>query len=86
MRKKLATILPDIDGHDVMPHPDNLAWRKACGECAHRTSDPQALGIYYQRRMMEFDGSSVFYCVHRHDVDYDRICACYAAVNKIEAI
>lgn len=82
-------IFPDIEGHDqnISPHPDGLGWRKACPVCAHRTSDPQAIGDRYQMRMMEFDGESVFYCLHRQSEDeYDRICACFAATHRLPQI
>jgi hypothetical protein len=86
-RTKLAAILPDIETSSARPHPDNLAWRKACPECAHRASDPQDLGSVYQERMMEFDGEYVFYCLHRRTEDnHDRICACYAAVHRIKSV
>lgn len=84
----LAGHLPDIEGHDqsIKPHPDHLAWLKACPECAHRTHDPQNIGDLYQRRMMEFDGESVFYCLHRQDNGHDRICACFAATHRLARI
>jgi hypothetical protein len=81
----IAGHLPDLEGHDhnIRPHPDGHAWRKACPECAHRMSDPQHIGEAYQQRMMEFDGTAVFYCLHRQDGKFDRICACYAATNRL---
>jgi hypothetical protein len=84
MTKLLAGGLPDLEGHDqnIRPHPDRLGWLKACPDCAHRTSDPQGIGDRYQRKMMEFDGDAVFYCLHRRTKDgFDRICACYAATH-----
>jgi hypothetical protein len=80
-------VFPDIEGHDIKPHTDGLGWRKACPECAHRTSDPQNIGDNYQRRMMEFDGESAFYCLHRRtEDDFDRICACYAAMHRLPQV
>ncbi|OYU91940.1 MAG: hypothetical protein CFE29_03585 [Bradyrhizobiaceae bacterium PARB1] len=75
--------LPDLDGAEVDWHTDGLAWRKACDECAHRAHDPQDIGDAYQRRLREFDGSSVFYCIHRDDNGMYRVCACYAAINGL---
>lgn len=83
--RTLIEVLPDIEGHDqnINPHPDRRGWLKACPECAHRTNDPQKIGDRYQQRMMEFDGDSVFYCLHRRTEDgFDRICACYSATHK----
>lgn len=85
----IAGHLPDIEDHShcVKPHPDGLAWLKACPACAHRTNDPQGIGEKYQRRMMEFDGESVFYCLHREaEGGLQRICACYAATNRLARI
>lgn len=85
----LAGHLPDIEGHEqnIRRHPDRRAWRKACPDCAHRTSDPQDLGDRYQSNLMKFDGESVFYCLHRRTEDgFDRICACYAATNRLVQI
>lgn len=75
--------LPDLEGSEVFPHPDGRAWLKACGVCAHRTHDPQRIGEAYQQRMMRFEGSSVFYCMHREGGGFTRICACYAATHGL---
>jgi hypothetical protein len=84
LRAKQNELLPDSDSAaNVNPHPDGRAWRKACGECAFRVSDPQHLGDRYQTKIREFDGESVFYCVHRQDGENNRICACYAAINGL---
>jgi hypothetical protein len=79
-------ILPDLEGDDADPHPDGKAWRKACPECAHRTSDPQQIGSAYQERVMRYDGTAVFYCLHRTDGDLHRVCACYAAMHRLPRI
>jgi hypothetical protein len=76
-------ILPDLDGSEVDAHTDGLAWKKACSMCAYRTSDPQDLGDAYQRHLRKYDGTAVFYCIHRDDDYMVRICACYAAINNL---
>jgi len=81
--KKQMQPLPDLDGAEVEAHTDGLAWRKACDVCAHRTHDPQVIGDAYQERMRVYDGTAVFYCVHRTDANMTRICACYAAINRL---
>lgn len=89
MTEFLAGNLPDHEGHDhnIKRHPDLRAWRKACPDCAHRTSDPQKIGDQYQQRMMEFDGHTVFFCLHRRTYDgFDRVCACYAATHRFARI
>lgn len=87
MSRLIAGHLPDIEAHGCKPHPDHLAWRKACPECAHRQGDLQNIGDVYQRRMMEFNGESVFYCLHRRtECDHDRICACFAAMHRLAQV
>lgn len=78
--------LHDLEGDSCDPHPDCLAWNKACDVCAHRTSDPQDIGYAYQQRMRVYDGSAVFYCLHRDDAGMHRVCACYAAINRLPRI
>lgn len=75
--------LHDIDGAEVDAHTDGLAWHKACDVCAHRTHDPQMIGDAYQERMRKYDGTAVFYCLHRDDEGMARICASYAAINRL---
>lgn len=75
--------LHDLEGAEVDAHPDGLAWRKACDICAHRTSDPQDLGDLYQRQIREYDGTAAFYCLHREDECMTRVCASYAAINRL---
>jgi len=79
-RPEVYPILPDSDGaNDYSPHPDGRPWRKACRECAFRTSDPQDLGFYWQEELRHSKEGTVFYCVHRQDDAHERICACFAA-------
>lgn len=78
--------LPDLEHEKVVPHPDGLAWRKACGVCLHRIHDPQEVGCAYQQRLMRYDGDAVFYCLHRKDGEFDRVCACYAAANRLPQV
>lgn len=78
--------LPDMDPtsqslHFLTPHPDGRAWRKACGECALRTSDPQQIGYSYQQWIADGIPGHLFYCIHRYDGDFVRVCACYAALH-----
>jgi len=91
--------LPDREFLQVIPSSDGRAWRKACDQCAGRTSDPQELGGYYQRDIMDGAPGTLFYCIHRdedgNDPIYDqdgvaispvRVCACYAAYHPEQAI
>lgn len=75
--------LHDLDGAEVDCHHDGLAWRKACDVCAHRIHDPQQIGAAYQERMRQYDGTAVFYCLHRDDEGMSRVCACYAAIHRL---
>jgi hypothetical protein len=82
--------LPDLEGEamtsPLVPHPDGHPWRKACGECALRTSDPQGLGYNYQRWVAEGTPGRLFYCVHRDYAGFRRVCACYAALHPEQAV
>ena len=75
--------LPDIEGAHVNPHPDYIALRKACPECAFRTSDPQDLGDYGQRGIRRASDVGRFYCIHRMDGTHHRVCACWAAIHRL---
>lgn len=87
LRQKINPILPDFEeGRDsdiISPHPDGRAWRKACTECALRTSDPQDIGDNYQRKIAKGSPDTVFYCIHRDDGGKHRICGCYAALHNL---
>lgn len=75
--------LPDYEAEEVTPHPDGRAWRKGCQECALRTHDPQNLGDNYQRSIARGSPGAFFYCVHRTDGGFNRICGCYAALHRL---
>lgn len=86
LRTKINPILPDreegISG-SADPHPDGRAWRKACGVCALRTSDPQEIGGQHQDKIARGTDETFFYCLHRDDDGKHRICACYAAIHGL---
>lgn len=87
LRQQVNPLLIDNDGIGANPHPDGRAWLKSCGECAFRTSDPQELGETYQgrlRRPETLGGEpAFFYCIHREDDGCNRICAAFAAFNRL---
>lgn len=78
--------LPDGEAGDVLPHPDGQAWRKACPECAFRSSDPQGMGRQYQDALLSGSPGTLFYCVHRLSDGYNRVCACYAAFHPEQQV
>jgi len=77
--------LPDYEMEHVLPHPDGRAWRKACDECACRTSDPQELGGQYREAVMRGTPDTLFYCVHRLSQGKNRVCGSYAALHPEQA-
>lgn len=83
-------VLPDSDESSsegrVKPHSDGRAWKKACPECAFRTCDPQEVGQRYQSELRAGKPGTVFYCIHREDDRMHRVCACYAAIHREQAL
>lgn len=88
-RPEVYPLLPDwengLDDMAEAPHPDGRPWRKACKVCAFRTSDPQDLGVAYQQAALGASDETLFYCVHRHDEGFHRVCACFAAFRARRA-
>ena len=64
-----------------MPHPDGRAWLKACGECACRPGGAMLLDKVERNDILEGAPGMHFYCLHRQDGGFNRICACYAAAQ-----
>jgi len=86
LQPRRYAILPDVEEKDVIAAQDGRPWRKSCGECAFRTSDPQDLGDAYRSMLLAGTTGTHFYCVHRDDDDGSmRICAAYGAVHRREA-
>lgn len=78
--------LPDCTGH-VRPAPDGLPWKKACAECAYRHDyDMAGNPLPSDPDLDEITADNHFYCVHRSDGNFTRLCACYAALHPEKAI